>query len=121
MKSLLCVAVAVCLAAVPSLVRAHGGMEHVMGTVKSIEASSITVESTKKKDIVVVTNDKTRYEQSGKPATAKELTVGERVVVHAKKSEAALLAEIVKWGQPASSPKHTDHHDKDHDHDHPKK
>ncbi len=121
MKTLLCVVATVCIATVPSLLRAHNGMEHVMGTVKSIAPTSITMETTKKKEVVVVTDEKTSFERSGKPAAAHDLTIGERIVVHAKKSEKGLTAEIVKWGQPDAAHRHGTHDDKGHDHDHPKK
>ena len=71
---------------------AHGGMEHLMGTVKSVSASSITV-ATKEKDVEVQLDEATKYEGA---ASAAELKPGERVVVHAKKAGAGLHAEIVK-------------------------
>jgi preprotein translocase subunit YajC len=72
---------------------AHGGMEHVMGTVKSVSASSITV-ATKEKDVEVKLDEATKYE--GAASSAADLKPGERVVVHAKRAAAGLHAEIVK-------------------------
>lgn len=121
MKNLIRVFVLVCLAIVPSLLRAHGGMEHVMGTITSIEGSAISVQTTKKQKVVIATDDTTTYEQGGKAASMKTLSVGERVVVHAKKGEKGLLAEIVKWGMPAGAQGKHGHDEKSHDHDHAKK
>lgn len=70
---------------------AHGGMEHVMGTVKEVSATSLTV-TTKAKDVEVRVDGDTRFEG----ATARELKSGDRVVVHAKRSGDGLHAELVK-------------------------
>jgi hypothetical protein len=88
---------------------AHGGMEHLMGTVKSVSASSITV-ATKEKDVEVQLDEATKYE--GTASSAADLKPGERVVVHAKKAGAGLHAETVKTAaahgeKPARGPKAT--------------
>ena len=86
-----------CLWLVP-LALAHGNDEHVMGTVTKITASSITVETTAKKTVEVDVTDKTQFEKSGQPATIQDLKVGDRVVIHAGKSQNKLTARTVKFG-----------------------
>jgi hypothetical protein len=82
---------------------AHGGMEHLMGTVKSVSASSITV-ATKDKDVEVLLDEATKYEGA---ASAADLKPGERVVVHAKKAGTGLHAEMVKsHAVPGKKPAH---------------
>jgi Domain of unknown function (DUF5666) len=107
------VAAIVLLFPLPSL--AHGGGLHLMGTVKSVEASSITIKTTQKKDVTVSVDEQTKFEKSGAPATIKDVTAGERVVVHTAKPDrpGALKAVMVKFGAPQAPavprPAH-DHH-----------
>ena len=86
---------------------AHEGMEHVPGMAKAVDDKTITVETAGKKEVVVAFDDKTTFEKGGKPATAKDLAVGEKVVVHAKKGpDGALKAAIVKFGKQPTSHTH---------------
>lgn len=88
------------------LVRAHGGMIHVMGTVTAVTDSSVTVETTDKKTVEVQLTDSTTFLNGSKPADRKELKVGDRVVIHAVKVKDALQAHEVRFSQataPASS------------------
>jgi hypothetical protein len=80
------------------LALAHGNEEHVMGTVTKITASSITVQTTAKQIVEVAVNEKTKFEKSGQAATLHDLTVGDRVVIHAGKSGNRLTAHTVKFG-----------------------
>lgn len=84
----------------PATALAHGGVEHVMGTVKALTATSLTVETKEKNEVKVIVDDKTRFEKAGAQSTAKELQVGARVVVDTKKKEGATepLAVVVKFG-----------------------
>lgn len=77
---------------------AHGKEKHVMGKVTSISDSSITVETTAKKSVTVDVSDKTKFENSGSPATLKDLKVGENVVIHADVSADQLVANEVHFG-----------------------
>ena len=77
---------------------AHGKEKHVMGAITSISDSSITVETTAKKSVTVDLNDKTKFENSGSPATLKDLKVGDKVVVHADVSGDKLVADEVHFG-----------------------
>lgn len=77
---------------------AHGGMQHVMGTVKAVGNQSITVTTTQGKEVTVAIDDKTVFTKGDQPAAAKDVQAGEKVVVHAKKSGSGLIAETVKTG-----------------------
>jgi hypothetical protein len=86
------------LAALP--LAAHEGGTHVMGTIKGTGEKSLTIETRDKKEVVVVTDEKTKFEKNGKPATAKDLKAGARVVVDVEKSQTkeALVAKEVRIG-----------------------
>lgn len=77
---------------------AHGGQDHLMGTVKAVDASSITVETKDKKETKVLVDANTKFEKSGAAAALKDLSVGDRVVIHAAKKGSDLTAVMVKFG-----------------------
>lgn len=85
----------------------HGGLQHVMGTVKSISANSITVTTadTQSKDVMVVVLPTTKFQKSGVDATAHDLKIGDRVVIHAKPDGDKLDAVTVAFGK---MPSHSD-------------
>ena len=80
------------------LVLAHGGEEHVMGTVVSADAKSIVVKTTKGAEATVQIDDKTKVERNGAEAKVTDLAAGARVVVHAHKGESGLTATMIKIG-----------------------
>jgi hypothetical protein len=86
---------------------AHGGGPHILGTVKSIESKSMTVTDTRNNDVTIAVNDKTSLQQDGKAVSLKDVKVGERVAVHTKKTDAGLVAILVKLGKPETT---ADHH-----------
>ena len=88
------------LALLGSTVWAHGGQEHLVGVVKAVDASTMTVETKEKTVTKVLIDNSTKFEKSGSEATLKDLTVGERVVIHAVKKGADLVAMVVKFGAP---------------------
>lgn len=102
MKRSMTAALAAFFLSVSGAALAHGGMEHIMGTVKAVSAASMTV-TTKSKDVEVQLDATTRFEGA---ASAAELKPGQRVVVHARKAGEGLHAEMVKsqaaHGAPAS-------------------
>lgn len=97
--------------ALPVAALAHGGGEHLMGTVKTVNEKGLTVETKEKKEVKVVFDDKTKFEQDGTASSAKELSAGARVVVHTAKRQGASdpLAVLVKFG--GKNPEHADHAD----------
>jgi hypothetical protein len=86
--------------ALPASALAHGGGEHIMGTVKAVDATSLTVETKDKKEVKVLFDDKTKFEKGGATASAKDVSVGARVVVHTAKKAGATepTAVLVKLG-----------------------
>lgn len=86
------------LVAGPAL--AHGGGEHIMGTVKAIDGSTLSVATKDKKQLQIMYDEKTVFEKSGARASVKDLKVGQRVVVHAMKHGEMLHATLVKFGRP---------------------
>lgn len=82
----------------------HNGMEHVMGTVKSISGNSVTVETAAKepKVVTVALLPSTKFVKSGADASVKDLKVGDRVMIESKaNSEDKLEAVTVMFGKPA--------------------
>ena len=75
---------------------AHNGMEHVMGTVKSISANSVTIETAAQnpKSITVALLPSTKFVKSGADASLKDLKVGDRVMVEAKENSSDKLEAV---------------------------
>jgi hypothetical protein len=91
----------VCIALVAGsfLATAHGGMEHVMGTVAAVTSNSVTVNTTQHKMVTVLIDPSTKFENKTASGSLSDLKVGERVVIHAKpNAQKKLVAVIVKWG-----------------------
>jgi Cu/Ag efflux protein CusF len=81
---------------------AHGNETHVIGTVKNVTDHSVTVTTMDGKTQEVRITDATLFERSGHSATLRDLSVGDRVVIHAVTKNGNLEAHTVKIG---SSPK----------------
>ena len=77
---------------------AHNGMEHIMGTVTSMTATSIQVKAQDGKLTPVLTDAKTMWMRGKAMITAKDVHTGDRVVVHAKKVDGKFLAAEVEVG-----------------------
>lgn len=111
-------AVALCvglfLLALAAPVFAHGGFDHVIGTVAKVDNNMVTV-TTSKGDVVVMLNDKTEITKEDKKAMAADLVPGVRVVVDIPEGNKEKLAHSVKIGVAAASAGHHDDHDHDHD------
>lgn len=84
---------------------AHGGEEHLMGTVTKVTDKSITIENKDKKATEVSTTADTKCMKGDATATLKDVKPGDRVVIHAKKSGDKLVATMVKIGVAASNRK----------------
>jgi hypothetical protein len=74
--------VCISLAAVAAL--AHGGEEHVIGTVSKVTSESITVKTTDNKLVTVGVVPATMFMMGKMMMKNGELKVGDRVVIHAK-------------------------------------
>ena len=91
--------VALLLACIPLVTRAHEGMIHVIGIVMAVTDKSVTVETTDKKSVEVVLVGTTTYEKDKKAAPRSDLKVGDRVVIHAIKMNSALQAHTVEFSE----------------------
>lgn len=83
---------------------AHGGETHIMGTVAEISQSTVTITAAGDKKVIVTFDSKTRFEKSGAAATAQDLKVGDRVVIHAKKDGDKVVASEVRFSSGADGP-----------------
>jgi hypothetical protein len=97
MKIRLCFGLAIVLAS--TLALAHGDYQHVMGTVTKVSENSITVHTTTNETVEVVTSPDTKFSRGDVAIGGRELKVGDRVVIHAKKtSDGKLVAHTVQIG-----------------------
>lgn len=90
--------------ALPAMLLAHGGFEHVTGFVKAVDATSVTVETIKHEMVTVLLTPQTDILKSGVKAKMADLKVGDRVAIHAMKNkDGKLEAHEVAFG-PAKAP-----------------
>jgi len=97
---------ALLISTVSLIAYAHGGMIHVMGTVTALTDKTVTVSTTDKKRIEVLLTETTTYENGAKPATRKDLKVGDRVVIHAVKVKDTLQAHDVRFSEVTATSGH---------------
>jgi hypothetical protein len=92
----------VSLALLPSIATAHGGEEHVTGTVTKISDTSVTVKTTAGKTVEVGFDAKmTTYERAKQPIQKTDIKVGDRIVIHAMEVNEKLVAHSVEIGTAA--------------------
>jgi hypothetical protein len=104
---MLATVVAMTLSTLSTNAFAHGGEQHVMGTVTQLDAASITVKTTTGEVKTVMILADTKFAKGTSTITPRELKVGDRVVIHAKLAGTALQATEVRIGavaRPASHP-----------------
>ena len=89
---------AICAFLLTSLAAAHGGMDHVLGTVTAITADTLSVKTTAGPVVQVELDAETHFLKGDTPATAQDIHVGDRVVIHAHKHENSLHAAEVRIG-----------------------
>jgi len=77
---------------------AHGNLLHVLGTVVQITDHSLTVKTSDGSVKVVAFDAETHFLRGGSPATAKDVLIGSRVVIHAHAHGEKLHAAEVKIG-----------------------
>jgi hypothetical protein len=87
------------LAAVPAA-RAHGGHDHVLGTVKAVDrkAGTIEVETKDGARVTILVNDKTKYLRGDAAAAAADVVPDLRVVVDAGKQDGKMVAREIRLG-----------------------
>lgn len=82
----------------PMIAFAHGGLEHVRGTIAKVSDQSVTVTTTAGKTVEVLLDTETTYARAGKPIQKSDLKAGDRVVIHAAEKGATLTAHTVEAG-----------------------
>jgi hypothetical protein len=97
-----------CISLVAAAALAHGGEEHVIGTVTKVAPDSITVETTANKPVTVAVALETKFIKAKTPAKIADLNVGDRVVIHAKEiTEGNLVADTVEFAAAPSAQQST--------------
>jgi hypothetical protein len=87
------------LALLPMIATAHGGEEHVTGTVTKISDTSVTVKTTAGKIVEVGFDEKmTTYARAKQPIQKTDIKVGDRIVIHAMEVNEKLVAHSVELG-----------------------
>ena len=87
------------LALLPTIATAHGGEEHVTGTVTKISDTSVTIKTTAGKTVEVGFDAKmTTYARAKQPIQKTDIKVGDRVVIHAMEVNEKLVAHSVELG-----------------------
>jgi len=99
----------VSLALLSTIARAHGGEEHVTGTVTKISDTSVTVKTTAGKTVEVGFDTKTTYARAKQPIQKTDIKVGDRIVIHAAEVNEKLIAHTVEIGT-ATAGKHAVKH-----------
>jgi len=97
-------ALIVALAIAPGIVLAHGGLEHVKGTVAKVSDQSVTVTTIAGKTVEVLLDAQTTYARADKPMQKSDLKVGDRVVIHAAEKGTTLTAHTVEVGVTLKKP-----------------
>jgi hypothetical protein len=98
--------VAAALALLPTIVSAHGGEEHVIGTVTKVSDTSVTVKTTAGKIVEVGFDAKmTTYARAKVPTQKSDVKVGDRIVIHAMEVNEKLVAHTVELGAAVTAAK----------------
>jgi hypothetical protein len=93
--------------ALASAVFAHGGFDHVIGTVVQVSGNVLTVKTTKG-NVDVKLDDKTEISKGDQKALTADLKPGLRVIVDIPEGSKDKIAHSVKVGTSAAAP-HADH------------
>ena len=86
------------IALLPTIVFAHGGEEHVTGTVTAISDTSVTVKTTVGKVVDVGFDPKTTFARAKQTIQKSDIKVGDRIVIHAVEVNEKLVAHTVEIG-----------------------
>jgi Domain of unknown function (DUF5666) len=90
-----------CVLVLTAVSPARSAGENIMGTVKTISANSITVETMGKepKAVIVTLSPSTKFIKDGTDTSVKDLKVGDRVVINVKPNGDKLEAVKVVFGK----------------------
>ena len=86
------------LVLLPAIAVAHGGEEHVTGTVTKTSDASVTVKTTAGKTVEIGFDAKTTYARGKEPIQNMDIKIGDRVVIHATEVDEKLVAHTVELG-----------------------
>jgi Domain of unknown function (DUF5666) len=101
-----CVAILLLVISMNVLLIAHGDMEHVLGTVVKVSDQALSVKVADGSVKVVLIDGETRFLKGNSPASASDVQVGRRVVIHAHRQGETLHAAEVKIGTDAFQQPH---------------
>jgi Domain of unknown function (DUF5666) len=104
--SLILAQLLVCTLLLGTLTFAHGGMEHVLGTVTEITGHSLAVKTRDGAIKTVEFDSETKFVKGDAAATIKDVQVGSRVVIHAHNHDNSLHATEVRIGTDAAPSQH---------------
>lgn len=96
----------ICTLLLGTLTFAHGGMEHVMGTVTAITDHSLSVKTRDGATKTVEFDSETKFVKGDATATVKDVQIGSRVVIHAHNRDSSFHAAEVKIGTDAAPGQH---------------
>jgi hypothetical protein len=91
-------AASLAFAFLPAIMMAHGGEEHVTGTVAKVSDSAVSVKTTAGKSVEVGFDAKITFTRVKQPIAKTDIKVGDRVVIHAKEVNEKLIANTVEIG-----------------------
>jgi hypothetical protein len=93
-------------AASGQLTFAHGGMEHILGTVTAMTDHSISLKTREGVTKTVEFDGETKFVKGDAAATVKDVQAGNRVVIHAHNRDRSLHAAEVRIGTDAAPGQH---------------
>ena len=91
------------LALIPTIVFAHGGEEHITGTVAGVSDTAVTVKTTAGKVVEVRFDPKTTFARAKQAIQKSDIKVGDRIVIHAVEVNEKLVAHTVEIGAGATA------------------
>jgi hypothetical protein len=91
-----------------TLAVAHGNLAHVLGTVVAVTDHSLSVKISDGSIKVVAFDAETHFLKAGSPASAKDVLIGSRVVIHAHQNGDNLHAAEIKIGTNTAAADHSD-------------
>ena len=102
MKKLVMIAgLAISLCSPP--VHAHEGEPHVMGTVATVYAKHIVVQTGEGKTLSISIDTNTKFRHGDKAAAAADLKVGDRIVAEVSHKGDTLTASEIRFAPPAEN------------------
>ncbi len=94
--ALMAARILICTLLLGTLAWAHGGMEHILGTVTAITGHSLSVKTRDGAARTVEFDGETKFVKGDAAATIKDVQVGNRVAIHAHKNDNSLHAAEVR-------------------------